>query len=203
MLAVCLVAGVAPFLAQEPPSSIAFSPIENPDSLRDYVQTLRGRLAVAGRELQIAERDLAAASAEPIAGPDEVSGLAGNRDERLNIRDRIAGTIRSLEEVIQRIEDGLTQPPDRVRIPPERRLGCTQELRAAGLDSVAKFLVVVSPEGTIDRIMRVESGREVPESLDPELYDAIESIAASQFGPSLLNGEGITAVYEVTFDCSG
>ena len=51
--------------------------------------------------------------------------------------------------------------------------------------------------------MRVESGREVPESLDPELYDAIESIAASQFGSSLLNGEGITAVYEVTFVCSG
>ena len=62
---------------------------------------------------------------------------------------------------------------------------------------------VVSPEGTINRIICVEGGREVPESLDPELYDAIESIAASQFGPSLLNGEGITAVYEVTFDCSG
>ena len=51
--------------------------------------------------------------------------------------------------------------------------------------------------------MCVESGREVPESLDPELYDAIESIAASQFEPSLLNGEGITAVYEVTFACGG
>ena len=51
--------------------------------------------------------------------------------------------------------------------------------------------------------MRVESGREVPESLDLELYDAIESIAVSQFGPLLLNGEGITAVYEVTFVCSG
>ncbi len=203
MLAVCLVAGVAPFLAQEPPSSIAFSPIENPDSLRDYVQTLRGRLAVAGRELQIAERDLAAASAEPIAGPDEVSGLAGNRDERLNIRDRIAGTIRSLEEVIQRIEDGLLQPPDRVEIPPERQLGCTDELRAAGLDSVSEFIVVVSPEAMIDRIIRVENGGAVPDSLDPELEDAIRTIAASQFGPSLLNGEGITAVYEVNFDCSG
>ena len=84
LLAVCLVAGVAPFLAQAPPSSTAFSPVENSDSLRDYVQTLRGRLAVAGRELQIAERDLEAASAERIAGPDEVRGLAGNRDERLN-----------------------------------------------------------------------------------------------------------------------
>ncbi len=84
MLAVCLIAGVTPFLAQEPPSSTTFSPIENSDSLRDYVQTLRGRLAVAGRELQIAERDLEAASVEPIAGPDEVSRLARNRDERLN-----------------------------------------------------------------------------------------------------------------------
>ena len=118
-------------------------------------------------------------------------------------RDRIAGTIQSLEEVIQRIEDGLTQPPDRVEIPPERRLGCTQELRAAGLDSMAKFLVVVSPDGAIDRIMRVESGRAVPDSLNPELEDAIKTVAASQFEPSLLNGEGITAVYEVTFDCSG
>ena len=203
MLAVCLVAGVTPFLAQEPPSSTTFSPIENPDSLRDYVQTLRGRLAVAGRELQIAERDLAAASAEPTAGPDEVSGLARNRDERLNVRDRIAGTIQSMEEVIQRLDAGLLQPPDRVEIPPERQLGCTDELRAAGLDSVSEFIVVVSPDGAIDRIMRVESGREVPESLDPELYDAIESIAASQFGPSLLNGESITAVYEVTFACGG
>ncbi len=118
-------------------------------------------------------------------------------------RDRIAGTIQSLEEVIQRLEDGLTQPPDRVEIPPERRLGCTQELRAAGLDSMAKFLVVVSPDGAIDRIMRVESGRAVPDSLNPELEDAIKTVAASQFEPSLLNGEGITAVYEVTFDCSG
>ena len=62
---------------------------------------------------------------------------------------------------------------------------------------------VVSPEGTIDRIIRVENGRAVPDSLDPELEDAIKTIAASQFEPSLLNGEGITAVYEVTFDCSG
>ncbi len=203
MLAVCLVANVTSLLAQEPPLSTAFSPVENSDSLRDYVQTLRGRLAVAGRELQIAERDLEAASAEPIATPDEVRGLAGNRDERLEVRDRLAGTIQSLEEVIQRLEDGLTQPPDRVEIPPERRLGCNQELRAAGLDSMAKFLVVVSPDGAIDRIMRVESGRAVPDSLNPELEDAIKTVAASQFEPSLLNGEGITAVYEVTFDCSG
>ncbi len=160
-------------------------------------------MAVAGRELQIAERDLEAASAEPIATPDEVRGLAGNRDERLEVRDRLAGTIQSLEEVIERIEDGLIQPSDRVRIPPERRLGCTDELRAAGLDSVSDFLVVVSPEGTIDRIIRMESGRALPDSLDPELDDAIRTIAASQFEPSLLNGEAITAVYEVTFDCSG
>ena len=68
---------------------------------------------------------------------------------------------------------------------------------------MSTFLVVVSPEGTIDRIIRVENGRAVADSLDPQLEVAIKTVAASQFGPSLLNGEGLTAVYEVTFACSG
>lgn len=105
------------------------------------------------------------------------------------------------ERVVEDIGTGAPPTPERVGIPSAARFECTEELRAAGLVTVAEFQVSVSPDGEAETALRVVEGAAADKFMTPRLEQAIRSIAESRFGPTRLKGTRITALHQMTFAC--
>jgi hypothetical protein len=200
-LAACILTGSMQILGQEPPPFPTPAPSQSPEAIQLYIQTLRGRLAVVGHELQIAEEALDEASSQAGATPESLAELTAGRNDIVTSRSRLEFSIQSLVQILDDIESRVPDPSAPAAPASVNLLECTEDLRGAGLTTTSDFIVALSAQGQAEVILPLIGGVAASQPATGAVKDAITDFIESRRSSPLRNVEQGVKVVRIVIDC--